>query len=105
MNSVERVLVGSLSVGVWALVVMHAITNLQAQEKPPAVPNAEPPIQTIHATDIIGLSAFVQQAVRDHQFRPQSMPGLDQHIRSVVRNCRVNGSISDGRLTATSLSC
>ena len=105
MRNTDRLLVGFLATGVWTLVAMLALPTSEAQDDTPVDAQSEPSIQVIHATDIVGLSAFVQQSVRDHQFRPQSMPGLDQYIRSVVRNCRVNGSVSGGRLSATSISC
>ena len=104
MNKFERTLLGILAAGVWSLVAIQAVSQSYAQEDPAPEVRDGVPVQ-IHATDIVGLSAFVQQTVRDHQLRPQSMPGLDQYIRSVVRNCRVNGSISGGRLSATSISC
>ena len=105
MRTSDRLLVGILAAGVWTLVAMQAMPVSEAQDAARGDPQTEASIQVIHATDIVGLSAFVQQSVRDHQFRPQSMPGLDQYIRSVVRNCRINGSVSGGRLTATSISC
>ena len=102
MRKSERVLVGALAIGVWSLVALEMTSLSHAQETPVEAPTAKP---SVHATDIVGLSAFVQQAVRDHQYRPQSMPGLDQYIRSVVRNCRINGSVSGNRLSGTSISC
>ena len=105
MNRVDRALIASLAVGIWTLVALQAVPAIGAQESDQNQESPPASIQVIHATDIVGLSAFVQQSVRDHQFRPQSMPGLDQYIRSVVRNCRINGSVSGGRLTATSISC
>ena len=105
MNRIDRALVALLALGIWTLVALLAVPSIDAQEADQTEEIPPASIQVIHATDIVGLSAFVQQTVRDHQFRPQSMPGLDQYIRSVVRNCRINGSISGGRLTATSISC
>ena len=105
MNRIDRFLIAALALGVWTLIAMHAVSRSMAQENVATNEQQTQTIQTIHATDIVGLSAFVQQTVRDHQFRPQSMPGLDQYIRSVIRNCRVNGTISGGRLSATSISC
>ena len=105
MNRVDRILIAGLAMGIWTLVALQAAPAIHAQEADQHLEMGPTPVQMIHANDIVGLSAFVQQSVRDHQFRPQSMPGLDQYIRSVVRNCRVNGSISGDRLTATSISC
>ena len=105
MNKYERMLVGALAAGVWTLALQVAVSSSHAQDVEAAAPAETASVQTIHATDIVGLSAFVQQTVRDIQFRPQTMPGLDQHIRSVIRNCRVNGYVTGDRLSGTSLSC
>jgi hypothetical protein len=82
---------------------MMPISN--AQEKPAVEQESQNEVTVIHAKDIVGLSALVQQSVRDHQFRPQSMPGLDQYVKSIVRNCKINGSVIGGRLTSTNISC
>lgn len=105
VNSVERTLVGFLTAGVWALVVLVGTSISSAQDPVDESADAQTGVLVIHANEIVGLSAFVQQSVRDHQYRPQSMPGLDQHIRSIVRNCRISGSVSGGRLSATAISC
>ena len=105
MKTIDRVLLAALVAGIWMLVALQLTATSHAQDAENSQAEATETVQVIHATDIVGLSAFVQQAIRDHQYRPQSMPGLDQYIRSVVRNCRVNGVISGGNLTATSLSC
>lgn len=105
MTRIERTLVGALAAGVWVLVALQATSTSHAQENAVNAPGPATSTDVIHATDIVGLSAFVQQTIRDHQYRPQSMPGLDQYIRSTVRNCRINGSISGNRLTGTSISC
>ena len=105
MTRIERVLLGALVAGVWSLVALQVTSTSYAQESTSVDPGTSPTPTVIHATDIVGLSAFVQQAVRDHQYRPQTMPGLDQYIRSVVRNCRINGSVSGNRLSGASISC
>jgi len=105
MTRLERVLVGSLTAGIWSLVALQVTSTSQAQESANIEPAPNTQATTIHAGDIVGLSAYVQQAIREHQVRPQSMPGLDQYIRSVVRNCRINGSVSGNRLSGTSISC
>ena len=105
MTRIERILLGTLVAGIWSLVALQVIETSNAQESTSVEAGTPPTAAVIHATDIVGLSAFVQQAVRDHQYRPQSMPGLDQYIRSVVRNCRINGSVSGNRLSGTSISC
>ena len=110
MQRFDRVLMTALVAGVWLSAAIQATTSTAAfaqteqsrtqQENAPAVM----PV-TIHAKDIVGLSAFVQQTVRDHQPRAQSMPGLDQYVRSIVRNCRFSGSVRGDRLTSTNISC
>ena len=105
MTIFDRAIVGVLVASIWTLIAIQSTGNSHAQEPESNDTNMQPRVVTIHATDIVGLSAFVQQAVRDHQFRPQTMPGLDQYVRSVVRNCRISGSVSGGRLSATNISC
>jgi len=105
MRCIDRFLIGALVAGVWALVAIQMTSVSYAQE--PAIDEeiAKNQVTEIYAKDIIGLSAMVQQSVRDHQFRPQSMPGLDQYVKSIVRNCRISGSVSGGRLSSTNISC
>lgn len=105
MKKADRFLIGALVAGVWSLVALQITSISHAEEGSAAGADPQNEITVIHATDVVGLSAMVQQSVRDHQFRPQSMPGLNQYVRSIVRNCRINGSVSAGRLTATSISC
>ncbi len=105
MGRIDRFLIGALAVGVWALVVLQMTSTGHAQDTLVVEHDTQNEVTLIHATDIIGLSAMIQQSVRDHQFRPQSMPGLDQFIKSIVRNCRISGSISGDRLSSTNISC
>lgn len=105
MTHIDRILIGALAAGVWSLLAFQMTSTGHAQEASVVEQDARVAASQIHATDIVGLSAMIQQSVRDHQFRPQSMPGLDQYIRSVVRNCRISGSVSGNRLSATSISC
>ena len=108
MQQIDRILIVAFALGVWALFAMQATSVGNAQE-PPAIEQVTNDIQmdtqTIHANEIVGLNAFIEKAIRDHQFRPQSMPGLDQHIRSVVRGCRITGSVRDDRITSANISC
>ena len=105
MRQLDRFLIGALVTGIWSLVALQMTSISHAQEKPTVKNGTQTEITVIHATDIVGLSAMVQQSVRDHQFRPQSMPGLDQYVKSIVRNCRINGSVSGDRITSTRMSC
>lgn len=112
MKNIDRFSIGILAAGVWTLVALQLVSvNQSSAQETPIVEQVEEnresqeEITLIHATDIVGLSALLQQAVRDHQPRPQSMPGLEQYVKSIVRNCRINGSVSGGRLSATSISC
>jgi hypothetical protein len=105
MSHIDRFLIGALAAGVWSLVALQMTSTGYAQETSAGEQNPQNVVSQIHATDIVGLSAMIQQTVRDQQFRPQSMPGLDQHIKSIVRNCRISGSVSGGRLSSTNISC
>ena len=105
MRQLDRFLIGALVAGIWSLVALQMTSVSHAQEKSPVETDNQTKITVIHATDIVGLSAMVQQSVRDHQFRPQSMPGLDQYVKSIVRNCRINGSVTGDRITSTNISC
>ena len=112
MKQIERFLIAALSAGIWTLVALQVISIGQTAAQESSVNehvqenrDTQHDVTVIRASEIVGLSAFVQQSVRDHQFRPQSMPGLDQYIKSIVRNCRISGSVSDGRLSSTNISC
>jgi hypothetical protein len=105
MDKLDRFLIGALAAGVWSLAILQATPETRAQENVVVEQETQDKITVIHAKDIVGLSAMVQQSVRDHQFRPQSMPGLDQYVKSIVRNCKINGSVIGGRLTSTNISC
>jgi len=105
MQQSDRILIGVLAAGIWSLAVLQMMPVTRAQEIPAVEQETREQITVIHAKDIVGLSALVQQSVRDHQFRPQSTPGLDQYVKSIVRNCRISGSVSGGRLTSTNISC
>lgn len=105
MRHIDRLLIGALAAGVWAMLAFQMTSTGYAQENAAEEQDRPNEVSQIHAADIVGLSAMIQQSVRDHQFRPQSMPGLDQYVRSIVRNCRISGSVSGSRLSATSISC
>ncbi len=105
MRQLDRFLIGSLVAGIWSLVALQMTSISHAQENSVVEKGAQTEITVIHATDIVGLSAMIQQSVRDYQFRPQSTPGLEQFVKSVIRNCRISGSVSGDRLTSTNISC
>ena len=105
MKRFDRILIAALVAGVWSLVALQMVSVTHAQDDSATGQEPQGKITVIHARDIVGLSALVQQSVRDHQFRPQSMPGLDQYVKSIVRNCRISGSVSGDRLTSTNISC
>jgi hypothetical protein len=105
MRGIDRFLIGALVAGVWVLVALQMTSVSHAQESAIDEKIAKPQVTEVYAKDIIGLSAMVQQSVRDHQFRPQSMPDLEQYVKSIVRNCRISGSVSGGRLSPTNISC
>ncbi len=105
MRQIERFLIGALAAGLWTLVALQVTLNSYAQDTSVIEQDTQTEITVIHATDIVGLSAMIQQSVRDHQFRPQSMPGLDQYVKSIVRNCRISGAVTGDRITSTNISC
>jgi hypothetical protein len=104
MGRTDRYLIGALIAGVWALFALQ-LTSLSHAQDTTVEQNRQDQIMVIHATDIVGLSAMIQQSVRDHQFRPQSMPGLDQYVKAIVRNCRISGAVTGDRITSTNISC
>ena len=105
MKQFDRFLIAALVAGVWSLVALQMVSVTHAQESSTAEQEPQDKITVIYAKDIVGLSALVQQSVRDHQFRPQTMPGLDQYVKSIVRNCRISASVSGDRLTSTNIAC
>ena len=111
MTLLDRVLTGLLAAGVWALVAVQAgsIPGSFAGQEPPGDEVAEAPatderLQVIQASDIVGLDALVERAIRDRQ-RPQSIQGLDQYVKSIVRRCRVTGSVRGERISSANISC
>ena len=112
MKTIDRLLVATLTAGIWALIALQVASHptTYAQETTEAQPLQEPAVaprgrDSVNATEIVGLRAQIEQVVRQHQFRPQSISGLDQFVRSVVRNCRVNGGTTGGRISNASISC
>jgi hypothetical protein len=108
MKQIERNLIGALVVGIWSLVAIQVTSIGHAQEASMIEQENEDiqnRITVIHATDIVGLNAMIEKSVRDHQFRPQSMLGLDQYVKTIVRNCRISGSVTGDRITSTNISC
>jgi hypothetical protein len=110
MQRIERFLIGALVVGIWALVALHltSISQTYAQENTVLEQeNKATQLETsfIHASEIVGLSALIEKTIRDGQARPQSIPGLDQYIKSIVRGCRITGLVRDDRITSANISC
>ena len=105
MRQIDRFFIGALVVGVWSLVALQMTSTTYAQEMSDGEQVTQKEITVIHATDIVGLSAMIQQSVRNHQFRPQSMLGLDQYVKSIVRNCRISAAVTGDRITSTNISC
>ena len=105
MRQIDRILIGTLVVGVWSLVALQITSTTHAQDSSVGEQETQNEIIVIHASDIVGLSAMIQQSVRNHQFRPHTMPGLDQYVKSIVRNCRISGAVTGDRITSTNISC
>ena len=112
MNYIDRILVAALATGLWTLVALQIVSNTAAfaqteLRQAGAATDGSTPQQSsiLNATEIVGLDAQIAKALREQQIRPQAISGLDQHIKSIVRNCRVNGGTSGGRITYASISC
>ena len=80
MNQMNGFFTRALVAGIWTLVALQvtSIGQTNAQENPNVEQerkDTQKEITVIHATDIVGLSAMIEKSFRDHQFRPQSMPG------------------------------
>ena len=110
MKKLDRLLIAILAVGVWTLAASQVFSTEQthAQETPVVEQddgNAKEQIAVIHAYDVVGLSAMIEKTIRDRQSKPQSMPGLDQYIKSIVMGCRINGSVRGDRITSANISC
>ena len=111
MKQIERFLIGALTAGVWTLVALQVTSNGQTYaqetsviEQIPENKDIQSETRVIHASEIVGLSALIEKSVRDRQFRPQSMPGLEQYVKSVVRRCRVSGAVTGDRITSVNIS-
>jgi hypothetical protein len=108
MKKVDRFLIGTLAIGVWTLVVLQvtSIDKTYAQEMQVVEKDNEKTqeqIAVIHANDVVGLNAMIDKAIR--QTRPQSISGLDQYIKSIVRRCRITGSVRGDQITSANISC
>ena len=111
MKHFDRFLIAALATGIWTLVAMQATSigdGYAAQseaatdaDEPPAVPQQ---LGTIQASDVIGLDALIERSIRDQQ-RPQSIRGLDQYVKSIVRRCRISGSVRGDRISSASITC
>ena len=110
MQQIERFLIGALAAGIWTLVALQvtSISRTNAQENTEVEQESrDTQIHTsvIHASEIVGLTAVIEKSIRDRQFRPQSMPGLEQYVKSIVRGCSVSGAVRDDRITSANISC
>jgi len=112
MRQIERILISALAAGVWTLVALQVFSSYQTYAQEPSdieqhqeSIDTQSEITVLHAYEIIGLSALIEKSVRDRQFRPQSMPGLEQYVKSIVRRCRVSGAITGDRITSSNISC
>ncbi len=112
MKKSENFLFAALVAGVWTLVGLQvtASSPTLAQETP-VVEEAEADREAqgdtvmIHASDVIGLSAMIEATIRTRQTMTQSTSSLDQRIKSIVRRCKVSGTVSGNRLSAANISC
>ena len=112
MTQIDRFLSAALVAGIWTVIALQliAINQTSAQETP-AIEQLQSGDETqiedgvMNATEIVGLKALVEKVVRDSQLRPQSISGLDQYIRTVVRGCKVSGGITGDRISYATISC
>ena len=112
MRPFDRFLIGTVTVGVWTLIALQLTSNTltHAQEASVAEQvqedrDTQGEDTVIYASEIVGLGALIDSTVRDRHFRPQSMPGLDLYVKSIVRNCRVSATISGDRVSSANISC
>lgn len=112
MMRTDRFLTLALASGAWALAVLQVNSNSEAYAQ--EIPATEHIVEengtqtersVINATDIVGLNALIEKVLRESQIRPQSISGLDQYIKSVVRGCRVSGGVTGDRISYASISC
>ena len=112
MNQMDRFLTGALVAGIWTLVALQVVSNSQSYAEETSVieqlhedKNSQFGGSVFNATEIVGLTALIEKVVRDSQFKPHSISGLDQHIKSIVRGCRVSGGVSGSRISHANISC
>jgi len=112
MTHLDRILIGTLAAGVWTLIALQGFSGNQtfAQDEP-LIEQSEGDETTlmrrdlVNATEIVGLNALIEKVIRDAPLRPQSISGLDQYVKSVVRGCRVSGGVTGDRISYASISC
>ena len=112
MRQFDRILIGALAAGIWTLVALQVFSNSQTHaQEPSSIEQLGEDKGTqiergdVNATAIVGLKALVEKVVRDSQIRPQSISGLDQYVKSVVRGCRVSGGVTGDRISYANISC
>lgn len=112
MNRIERYIFGTLAAGIWALVALQVTSDGQAHAQETSATgqvqessDTQSETTVIYAGEIVGLSALIEKTVRDRNFRPQSMPGLEQYVKSVVRRCKVSAAVTGDRISSANISC
>jgi len=112
MDQIERFIIGALAAGVWSLVALQVTSISQTYAQETSVidqvegnSDTQKSISVIHARDIVGLNALIDKIVSDRRLRPETMPGLDQYVKSIVRRCRVSGTVTGDQITSTNISC
>ena len=112
MTQIDRFLSAALVAGIWTVIALQLIANNQTSaQETPAIEQHHSGYETqiedgvMNASEIVGLKALVEKVVRESQLRPQSISGLDQYIRTVVRGCKVSGGITGDRISYATISC
>ena len=112
MNQLDRLLIGTLATGIWALVALQVnlINSTNAQETAIVEQQQEDEYTrfdsgVVNATEVVGLRALIEKVIRESQLKPYSISGLDQHIKSIMRGCKVSGGVTGDRISYANISC
>jgi len=98
MKTIDRIILGFIAVGLWTSIFMFNTHPRDAY----AI--------SIDASDIDGLTYYIEDVVEDISIDASDIDGLRYYIRRVVENCTVSGDVyvydgENGEISSATISC
>jgi len=81
MKTIDRIILGSIAVGLWTSIFMFNTHPRDAYAL------------SIDASDIDGLTYYIEDVVEDISIDASDIDGLTYYIEDVVEDCTVSGSV------------